>query len=63
MWRINYFHILRYFIVSYIYTRMFAGSRCPDYDEDCTSCKAWGEHDEYHEYHKSMLKITESNHE
>jgi hypothetical protein len=52
---INYFHLFRFWIVSYTYTRMFAGTRCPDFEKNCASCKAWEEHDEYHRYHQSCM--------
>jgi len=33
-----------YTLVSWVYTRMFAGPKCPDYDDECPTCKAWDNH-------------------
>jgi len=35
-----------YVIVSWVYTRMFFGTKCPDYEPECSACKAWKEHDD-----------------
>jgi len=35
-----------YRFVSWVYTRMFFGPRCPDFEPECCVCQAWQEHDE-----------------
>ena len=34
-----------YVIVSWAYTRMFFGRKCPDYEPTCGACKAWQDHE------------------
>ena len=35
-----------YRFVSWVYTHMFFGPQCPDFEPECCVCQAWQEHDE-----------------
>jgi len=38
-----------YVIVSWIYTRMFFGPKCPDYETECCVCEAWKDHEDFNQ--------------
>lgn len=38
-----------YRLVSWLYTRMFFGPRCDDFEPECCVCRAWKLHKEWFE--------------